>query len=174
MADLEIKVEGLKELEKTLSDLPLDLQNEGLSPSLRAALEVIEEEAEANVPRDTGKLASTIRTVVKVDAGVGGLAEGAVVVGSPVGHLVEFGTQPHEITIDDEKDDKKVLADPVSREVFGRKVQHPGTPARPFLRPALDTRAQDALFAFRDKLRELLPGLVRKAAKRAPQVPRGA
>lgn len=162
MADLEIKVSGLKELERTLSQLPLDLQKKALGPSLRAGAQLILEQAQADVPRDNGELAGSLEIRTHVDPGIGGVAEAAVIVRSPKGHLIEFGTQPHEITVES----KKVLADPVERRIFGRKVRHPGTPARPFLRPALDTRAQDALFAMRDKLRELLPGLVRRAAQR--------
>lgn len=46
---------------------------------------------------------------------------------------VEFGTKPHIITIQT----KKVLADVKAGRIFGTRVQHPGTEAQPFMRPAL-------------------------------------
>ncbi len=41
-------------------------------------------------------------------------------------------------------------------EVFARAVQHPGMPARPFLRPALDERKDQAVDAVGDVLRSVL------------------
>ncbi len=67
---------------------------------------------------------------------------GRVIVGSKLGqyvgahaHLVEFGTAPHEITVSEEK---RSLADPTRKILFGRTVQHPGTRPQPFMRPAFD------------------------------------
>ena len=47
---------------------------------------------------------------------------------------VEFGTSPHVIRIIS----KKVLADVKAGKIFGTRVQHPGTEAQPYFRPALD------------------------------------
>ena len=62
----------------------------------------------------------------------------AVLIGSPIDDppyptYIEFGTAPHVISIKN----KKVLADGKGK-FFGKKVNHPGTQAKPFLRPALD------------------------------------
>jgi Bacteriophage HK97-gp10, putative tail-component len=47
---------------------------------------------------------------------------------------VELGTRPHEI----ESHGDWPLRNRRTNQTFGRKVNHPGTPAQPYLRPALD------------------------------------
>lgn len=92
------------------------------------------------------------------------------------GRLLEFGAKPHLITVDP----KTVLANAtkggkrLSRQtfrkigrlanhrglltdgatIFGRTVQHPGTRARPFLKPALEQHVPEVLSAFQRKLTE--------------------
>lgn len=46
---------------------------------------------------------------------------------------VEFGTKPHVI----ESKGDYPLRNPLTGQVFGRRVQHPGTPAQPYLRPSV-------------------------------------
>jgi len=76
-------------------------------------------------------------------------------------HLVEFGTAPHDIQI------------PVGRggRGFGnsgrlvqayRTVKHPGSPAKPFLRPAIDNGGESAVAVFADEIEK---GLKREATK---------
>ena len=58
------------------------------------------------------------------------------IVATPVSYalFVEFGTKPHVIRARN----RRVLANTRTGDVFGPVVHHPGTPAQPFLRPALD------------------------------------
>lgn len=67
---------------------------------------------------------------------------GRVIVGGKLGkysgahaYMVEFGTAPHEIRVTEER---KTLADPSRKIIFGRTIHHPGTPAQPFMRPGFD------------------------------------
>lgn len=53
--------------------------------------------------------------------------------GAPIGLFTEVGTAPHEIR---SKGDYP-LRNAKTGQVFGRKVNHPGTEAQPHLRPAL-------------------------------------
>ncbi|MDL4812817.1 hypothetical protein [Actinomadura opuntiae] len=53
--------------------------------------------------------------------------------GIPIGLLLELGTRAHEIA----SHGNYPLRNRRTGQVFGRKVQHPGTRPRPFLRPAL-------------------------------------
>lgn len=46
----------------------------------------------------------------------------------------EFGTKPHRI----ESKGPWPLRNPRTGQVFGRVVNHPGQPARPYMRPAID------------------------------------
>ena len=79
---------------------------------------------------------------------------------SRLAHLVEFGTAPHRI---EPRRKGKVLAFEVNGEtVFTTHVDHPGARQQPFLRPAGDTKAQEAV----DRIGENLgKGLEREAAK---------
>ncbi|MEU7170309.1 HK97 gp10 family phage protein [Micromonospora tulbaghiae] len=47
---------------------------------------------------------------------------------------VELGSRPHVI----ESHDDYPLRNPKTGQVFGQRVNHPGTKAQPYLRPALD------------------------------------
>lgn len=53
-----------------------------------------------------------------------------------IGHLIENGTRPHVIKIRR----KKALAK--GKVIFGKSIQHPGTVARPWLKPAVSDTAQ--------------------------------
>ena len=59
--------------------------------------------------------------------------DGIVFTNKAHGPHVEFGIRPHVITIKT----KRVLSD--GKQVFGTKVNHPGTKAQPFMRPAVDS-----------------------------------
>lgn len=53
--------------------------------------------------------------------------------GAPIGLFVEVGTAPHVI----ESHGPYPLRNATTGQVFGKKVNHPGTEAQPHLRPAL-------------------------------------
>jgi hypothetical protein len=55
--------------------------------------------------------------------------------GFPYGYAMEVGTGPHTIRSHGDYP----LRNPQTGQVFGREVHHPGTAARPHLRPALMT-----------------------------------
>ena len=105
---------------------------------------VVERQAKALCPVKTGLLAGSITTQSQTEgtqpkapateAIQKPMMEGEVYVGTPVeyGPAIEFGSMPHIIKVKD----KKVLSD--GKRIFGKSVKHPGNPAQPFLRPALD------------------------------------
>jgi HK97 gp10 family phage protein len=84
-------------------------------------------EMEVRVPVDTGELRQSLRVQVVGDTvRIGPTAEHGV--------YVEFGTRPHVIR---PKNPDGVLAFTVNgRKVFAKVVNHPGTKAQPFVRPA--------------------------------------
>lgn len=53
--------------------------------------------------------------------------------GAPIGLFIEVGTRPHVI----ESHGNYPLRNAATGQVFGKKVNHPGTEAQPHLRPAL-------------------------------------
>lgn len=81
-------------------------------------------------PVDTGRLRSSINSGLGVDSK--GLFS---YFGTKVEYAldVEFGTSPYVIEVKN----KKVLANKKDGIIFGKKVNHPGTKAQPFLRPAM-------------------------------------
>lgn len=87
--------------------------------------EDVAEDARRFCPIDTGRLVSTIKA--KGDqVWVGGVK-------APYWAAVEYGSRPHLI----ESHGPWPLRDRETGAVFGRHVWHPGTPAQPFMRPAL-------------------------------------
>jgi HK97 gp10 family phage protein len=174
MADKTIAVSGLSELDKKLEALPGKIQRRALRKALLAGADIIRDEARATVRRKSGKLAAAIESSASLSiasaddreflnaAGVSASDAAIAIVsvrGGPArrAHLTEFGAAPHE----ERPKKKKVLADPATGEIFGRVVKHPGSKAYPFMRPAFDTHAEDALNAIVEVLRDE----VEKAAK---------
>lgn len=84
-----------------------------------------------NAPVDIGRLKNSIKFFPLSF----GLSSYTIYVGVEYGADVEFGTSPHVI----KPVNRKALKFKVGNKIiFSKKVQHPGTEAQPFLRPALD------------------------------------
>lgn len=161
----EVIVHGLDELVAKLGALPAGM-NESAAKSMKAATLLVEAEAKARVPRRTGRLFSSINSEV---TGSGGDLIGRVWTDVEYARDVEEGTKPHPIVAHG-----KALMLPISpmagaagytgsifggakltgspragqQVVFFKSVHHPGTRARPFMKPALEenTRRIDAIF----------------------------
>jgi HK97 gp10 family phage protein len=107
---------------------------------VRDITEAIADDARAGCPVDSGDLVSTIRTFYP------GGQTGVVIVGGEAPNLlatnvnywaaVEYGSRPHVI----ESHGPWPLRNHETGEVFGRVVNHPGTRAQPFMRPAMYKR----------------------------------
>lgn len=175
MADIEVK--GLSELADILDQLPLELQKKAIRPALVAAAAPMEAEAKRLAPQVTGGLSRGIKTVVKVDPGIGGETYASIRSTSRISHLIEFGTALHKIATKTKKVMARLSASANGRgmkgkttalgyQVYGKEVEHPGTRPQPFLRPAFDTKHAESLRTFADKLRESIVSTVRRAAKR--------
>lgn len=138
-AKIAQRVQGLDDLTDKLRALRVDLRKV-LPAAVMAGAEVIAEEARAKAP-GPHVYAVPARTVRK--------GEVAAAVGPDREHwdyaFAEFGARPHEIR----PRRRKALA-------FGsrvvKRVEHPGVPERPFLRPALDEHWPEAVAAMRKVL----------------------
>jgi HK97 gp10 family phage protein len=153
---ISFKVSGFKELDQALKDFPLQMQRKALDQATRAGAKVVEREAKARWDRmgiadvvtgmaqtrnRTGLTRRKIRVTKSKDPHMGSAYQCSI---SRYGMFVELGTKGHFITAKR----KKLLArrgvnidfeaDSVTSgwSVFGKKVRHPGTVAKPFLRPA--------------------------------------
>lgn len=158
---IDFELTGAAEFDAMLKELGPRVARSVASKALRRAANVIRDEARTRAPVKTGELKRSIKVKSRkarktnertVSVGVAG-KEG------PLAHIVEFGAAAHPI----QARPGKVLANPETREVFGVRVSHPGSPPQPFLRPAADTKAAEALDVMGRALGE---GIEREAAKR--------
>jgi HK97 gp10 family phage protein len=162
-----VQIKGLADLNKVLKTLPEKLERNVLRAAIREGAAVIMREAKANVPIATpnlenqtqyGGYAGALRDSIRVSTRLrNGKVTASVIAGGKTkrganvyyARWVEYGTAAHTI-----------LPAKVKSLFFGGKafesVEHPGASPRPFMRPAMDTRATAALQAFADGVKKRL------------------
>lgn len=150
------EVKGLKELEAALDALPANVERNVARGALRAGANVLRDEARRLAPVKSGLLQKFIRVVQRRGA-PGRLMVNVVAGGSGAGkpwyaRFLEYGTAPHRIEA------KKGGALFIGGH-FVKGLDHPGAAPHPFMRPALDTKAKDAVEAFRKYVAERLDKL---------------
>lgn len=180
----EIRVKGLSELNKFLQQLPAKIEQNVMRGALRAGANVIKDEAKRLVPvsapnsRDKkryGFRAGTLRDSIRVSARVkNGRVTASVYAGGQTksgaevyyASWVEFGTAAHAIMA--KQANGKNAARRLNRQAkrsgslqiggrfVGSVVMHPGSRPRPFMRPALDGRAQAAVLAAAEYIKKRL------------------
>lgn len=171
MAD--VKVKGLRELQRFLEQLPPKLEANVMRGALRAGANLVAADAKARVPVKTGRLRESIRVSTR-------RSNGTVFASVKVGdrrarkkvsqrngggvrvqyenpfyaHFVEFGTQAHRIGV---KYAKALVLRPNARATAGvagrwvragmlaKGVSHPGARPKPFLRPAVAAKSDEAI-----------------------------
>lgn len=147
-----VNIKGLAELEKALAELPDKLERNVVRGGLRAAAKVVADEAMRNVPVHRAELRDTIRFDVNKDKLLGLVAH---VRAGPrkatkrkpadkrgwYAHMVEQGTKAHIIRA------KKGKTLAIGGGLL-KQVDHPGATAKPFMRPAFDSKAAAAVLAF--------------------------
>lgn len=150
MSANDTNIRGGRELDQLLQTLPAKMEKNINRAGLRAGAAVLLAEVKQNIPVASGALRDSARITSRAR---GGSVSVSVKVGSFnawYAHLVEFGTRPHVIT----------PKNPGGALQFGgittRSAQHPGSRARPFMRPALDTKLPEAIDAITKKIRERL------------------
>ena len=155
MTDTTVK--GLAELKRALDELPAKVEANIMRAALRAGAKVLATEIQANVPQRSGVLAASVKYGAKLDkrngktsayARVGGRAKKGQQAAF-YAHMVEYGTAAHII-----KAPPGVRL--AVRGMFYTSVYHPGAKKRPFIRPALDTKATAAVEAVREYIRQRL------------------
>lgn len=154
MADFK-GVSGGTEIARALAEFPLKMEVAMMRGGLRSGAVVIAEDAKSRVPVQSGALRDSIR--VRTGKKKDGRVFAYVVAGNRkkdgpwYAHLVEYGVKPHVIVAGGGTKSGKALA--AAGRILGEKVDHPGAPAKPFLRPAFHARAGSALDAVADYLR---------------------
>lgn len=145
MAKTTVKIEGLKELEKALADLPKATGKATLVKVLKEAGEPLADTMSSLAPKDEYRLAESIsvgtrltrrqRSLHKAEGGGQDFAEVFVGTSDPAGVQQEFGNERHR--------------------------------AQPFGRPAWDGQKQNVLFIITHRLWVAIEDAAARVAKRA-------
>ena len=142
---------------KLLDQLPKQIAKV-LEGAARAGGRVIAEEAKERCTSD--QVRGTIKLKVQA-ADDAAKVVAKVQTSGPGAYLapwIEYGTSPHIIAVRDDSDRKGLSVNAINRserkgtlviggEAVGPVVHHPGVRPHPFLRPAFDTAAQEAMAA---------------------------
>jgi hypothetical protein len=121
-----------------ITQLAIDLNNAGemAGRSLDDLMLLVANSMAADMrsfaPIDTGNLRASIKVVVE---GRGKITIGPDTFMAPYAWDVEFGTKPHVIQA---KPGKVLRFVKDGQVIYTRRVNHPGTRAQPYVRPALD------------------------------------
>ncbi|MCK0531770.1 HK97-gp10 family putative phage morphogenesis protein [Sphingobium agri] len=169
---MSISMKGGKDLAAFLQAFPAHIQKGAVRSALTAAAKPVRDQARANAPRKSGKLAKAIKTSSPKVEQDGRVTIKVQLKGqhSYLGHFIEYGVRPHFISAGDSDLSARKLTQKARREGSSEEggvlkigdtfvsgvVMHPGIAAKPFLRPALDARADDAVRAFGDRIRTYL------------------
>lgn len=147
------RISGFQSAAEDFRDLADDLHeaadrvDDAVERGIQDTASEIQSQARINANTDSGSDLAKSLTVKHVD-----VFEWIVVAEADYAAAVEFGTQPHVIT---SNDGPLVFRGEDGELVFTNKVDHPGTPAQPFLRPALRTHQGDLAYNIARQIGEL-------------------
>ena len=150
----QITVAGGKELAAALKELPNRIAKHALQNAVIAGANEIRDEARRLYPGKTGKAGIVARRSKAKHSD----EKSARVRASGSRwylRLIEFGRSAFKVNVRN----KKALAS--GGEVFGRSAEIPAMPARPFLRPAFETKKVAAV----KRMGEVLAANIRHAAR---------
>lgn len=167
-----MKIDGLAQLQLALRELPKTAEGSALADAVRAGANVIRDEAKSRAPRHAGpyegkkgKRPGTLKRgiVVRITRRISqGYVTATITVSKKAwyGRLVEFG---HRIV-------GRLPKAKGAERAKARRAQHAlgrNVPPKPFLRPAMDVKAEEAVTTLRDSLAPAIvkqwERLVRKA-----------
>lgn len=154
MSDFQIT--GLVELNALLQTLPAKIEGNVMRSAMRAGQKVMLEAAKSNIPVKSGALRDSLK--IKTSSRRGKVSATLVAGGKKAyyAHMVEFGTAQHFIK---PKRARSLFFAGLAREV----VDHPGARPSPFMRPAFDSSAPQALTAVREYIATRLPREIERA-----------
>lgn len=139
MAKAKVRVLGIKGIEKAFKKKVAEAEK-ALEKTVHVAAKVIRDAAADNAAQRTGELSERIvRETTEKKAETVTVAVGPDDEVDWYGLMVEFGTGSHDVT----PQNKQALKTDTDR--FAASAKHPGTTAQPYLRPALDEKADEAV-----------------------------
>lgn len=144
-----VGVKGLAELQTFLSTLPVKVEKNIMRSALRQGANVLKEEAQKNLSDnvETGKLREGLKVSTNAKRGTVYAYVKAKGKHGYIAHWIEYGVLPHSLKKGAKRKSGKY-------QNVGRK--HQGFSAHPFMRPALDTKSQQALMAVGQRIKERL------------------
>lgn len=148
MADLR-HVKGLDQLQKFLDALPAKMEANIMRGGLRAGAMVMRAEAQTKAPNRTGVLSKGIKVSTRSSKGV---VKAIVKTTGKHGYLapwLEYGTAAHRIA---PKRAKALFLG----GIFVSSIEHPGSKPKPFMRPAMDSKASASLVAVGEYVKKRL------------------
>lgn len=151
IAVAEIHISGLRELNQFLETLPAKMQANVVRGSLRKGMSVVQPVAKANVNSISGLLAAGLKISTRSRGGTVTASLKATGKHAYIAPWVEFGTKAHPIP---KRDSIGTILAIGGR--FFRSVEHPGARPKPFMRPALDSQASNAVIAAAQYMRQRL------------------
>lgn len=143
-------VKGLSDLGKALASLPIKIERNVMRGALRAGMKPMRDHARTNAAKATGALARGLK--VSTGGRRGRVYAKLKTSGEHdyIARFVEFGTAPHRISA------RKGGMLRIAGKAIVPSVEHPGSRAVPFMRPALDTQSPVALVAVANYIRNRL------------------
>jgi HK97 gp10 family phage protein len=146
-------IKGGKELDALLQQLPVEVETKILRNALARGANVIRDEARRRAPRKSGAMAKAIKTARGTRQNEGYVVAKVRLRGKHafLGTFMEYGVLPHLIWAAGGKGSLVINGVPI-----GKRVQHPGLAPHPFMRPALDAKAGEAVQAVGDYLTHYL------------------
>jgi len=170
-----VKLKGGPELLALLDQIPPKIGRNAVRGGGRAGAVVVRNDAKSRIRRRSGRAAKSLKVSSRID---GDLVIAKVKMKGPhsfVGVFLEYGVKPHLISVSDEdrpttmtrRGERKVGIGTMNKMVergslvingkfVGPYVQHPGHGAFPFMRPALDAKAAEAVNAMGEYIRARL------------------
>lgn len=140
MADT-VHVKGLAQLDAFLTQLPGKIQRNVMRGALRAGANVMRDHARANAAKASGLLAKGVKVSTGSKGGVVYSYVRTTGAHKYLANWIEFGTAAHRIV----GRNGGMLR--INGGAIVRSVEHPGSRAIPFMRPALDTQNGAAVVA---------------------------
>ncbi len=146
---LKMTVTGNAELARQMSRLATEVRGQALGRAVMAGALLIQNDAKERAPYRTGNLRRSIHSELESVGATSAMAK----IGTDVEYAraIEYGTAARVIV----PTNKKALYWPGADHPV-RRVNHPGTPAKPFLRPAFDTKRDAASREIGDSLKAVL------------------
>lgn len=150
-----VKLKGVGDLKKKFAQLAIKAQTKIGRRGLAEAAKVYRKEIRSRAPRETGKLRRSIRYRIRRKRRGHFVGRVGVTGEAFYARFIEYGSSPHRIpseTVGRGRNKEKNTAKVKIGEGIYSAVDHPGTNARPFIRPAFDSASRKAIDAAKKKL----------------------